>query len=890
MRKFYSIALVLLALFLCDGLLAQVSGRVISSDDELGIPGVSVVVKGTTVGTVTDLDGNYNINASDGDVLIFSFVGMLSQEATVNGNTVGRVSLSEDATSLSEMVVTATRQPVRKIKTTTAITSLGSGELATIQPESIAEAITSVPGVTVENSQGRKANYNIRGFPSGNTYVTTLLDGLPLNGFASRSAGVTEFQGIDKNVERVEVVRGSGATLFGRAAGAGAVNLVSRTAGDEFTGGVSLTAFNTVVEDDLPTADGLDRRIDYYLSGPISDKIGFSLGGFHLEDSGIKEWAIKDRGNQISANLDFNISENTTIRVYGMFGNNQYNNLTDSPYDLGRESLPDGWTNANTYYADNSQLNFPSTLVGNAFVPGSPATLDVNGREIIQNQADENREEVEGGMIGISAEIGLTEGLSVVGKFRTSQYDWRDHNEITFTSFYGIDDRILRLNANSQGDISDFLGEVRFNYELKGDVTRHNFSIGTYFSSAEYDRFGGLHWYTADVNPRPTYGFFGPPGTPPPNVFSLSSTTSHQEESVVAFFVGDEMEINDNLRINVGLRTDRMEGFFNNDPEVVAGIDYAPAELVENELDFSNWSASIGANYLFDERTALYGSVVRAFSLPSVGLSTPLPEDDEIVVNTELGFRYGVGDLGIDVAVFNTTIDNRVASVFDPDPATGQTFVNRPVGKNTVRGGELQLTYAPLAVKGLVLRSSFTLQQSEFDGLQIALSTFDDDDDETTPEVPVADLNNLFGLDLVELDPDNGLYAIDVTGNQVHNTPTRIFAFNAGYNARYFGGGFDLVNYGGRFATSLNLYETPDFTQVNANIYARFPFQKDMALKLGLRIKNLFDSDNPQQIVIGSTTDDELIQRQATPNYDGVLSFATIQPPRRILLTLGFEF
>ena len=145
-----------------------------------------------------------------------------------------------------------------KIQTTTAINTIGAEELETTQPESFAEALQSTPGVTVENSQGRKANYNIRGFPAGNSYVTTLLDGLPLAGFASRSGGVAEYLGLDKNVEKIEVVRGSGATLFGRAAAAGAVNIITKTGGNKLGGTVSLTRFNNLIGDDLPNSGTFD--------------------------------------------------------------------------------------------------------------------------------------------------------------------------------------------------------------------------------------------------------------------------------------------------------------------------------------------------------------------------------------------------------------------------------------------------------------------------------------------------------------------------------------------------------------------------------------------------------------------------------------------------------
>ncbi len=888
--------LILLMLFSALGfqLSAQISGKIIG-DDGTPLIGATVVVVGTTNGTVTDTDGKFTINAKDGDRLLITYVGQKSRTVTVGQDDLMNIGLSSDSAILDELVVTATRQPVRKIQTTTAITSIGAEELTSIQPESIAEAITAVPGVTVENSQGRKSNYNIRGFPSGNTYVTTMLDGLPLSGFASRSAGTVEFLGLDKTIERVEVVRGSGATLFGRAAGAGAVNMISRSGGDEFGGGVSFTTFNKIVGDDLPTADGLDNRIDFHFGGPIGDKIRFSVGGYNLVDSGYKEWAVKDRGTQVSGNIDFNLSERIDLRVYGSCGNNQFNNLTDAPYDLGARKIADGWTTANTYYANNSQLDFESTLFGSAFAPSSEV-LDVNGNTITQNQANDNREEVVGGMLGVSLSIGLTDNLTLVHKSRIQNYDWRDQNEITFSSFYSADSRILRLNANSIGDISDFLSETRFQYTIDNGNSKHYLNAGFYRGSGTYDRFGGLHWYTADVNPRPTYGWFGPPGTPPPTIFSLSSTSSHQEEAVTSFFIGDEMVFNEKLSLNVGFRYDQMTGFFNNDPDVVGGVDYAPETLIENELDFGNWSASIGANYLLAERTAVYGSFVRAFSLPSVGLSTPLPEEDEIVTNMELGFRFGAGDLGIDIAGFNTSIINRVASVFDPDPAIGQTFVNKPVGRNNVRGAELQLTYAPLAVKGLLARASLTLQSSQFaddaDGnaFVIAIPSVDDDENPDTPNVPGLDINNNFGLQIDPLDAANGLYGVNVSGNQVQNTPSMIVTFNLGYNAKYFGVGLDAVHYAGRYATALNLYETPDLTIVNGNLYGRYVLGNDSAIKLGVRVKNLLGGENPQQLVLGSTSPDILAQKQATPDFTNTLGFATMQIPRRILLTVGYDF
>ena len=84
---------------------ATVKGKV---TDQAGaaIPGVTVVVKGTTTGTVTDIEGNYSFNLSeDAEILVFSFVGMASEEVLIGNQNQINVTLSEDAADLDEVIV-----------------------------------------------------------------------------------------------------------------------------------------------------------------------------------------------------------------------------------------------------------------------------------------------------------------------------------------------------------------------------------------------------------------------------------------------------------------------------------------------------------------------------------------------------------------------------------------------------------------------------------------------------------------------------------------------------------------------------------------------------------------------------------------------------------------
>ena len=96
----------LIVLFSSVAAIAQnmVTGKVSDARDGSGLPGVSVTVKGTSRGVTTDIDGNYKIQADNGQSVVFSFVGYISQTLSANASVIN-VSLSEDVTQLQDVVV-----------------------------------------------------------------------------------------------------------------------------------------------------------------------------------------------------------------------------------------------------------------------------------------------------------------------------------------------------------------------------------------------------------------------------------------------------------------------------------------------------------------------------------------------------------------------------------------------------------------------------------------------------------------------------------------------------------------------------------------------------------------------------------------------------------------
>ncbi|MFV0378655.1 MAG: SusC/RagA family TonB-linked outer membrane protein [Mangrovibacterium sp.] len=140
---------------------STVTGKVTQTSDNSPIPGVSVVVKGTTLGTITDFDGNYNIEAPSSGTLVFSFVGLNSQEIPVAGKSVINASLSESTEFVDEVVVVGYGQ--MKVKDlTSSISTLKSDEL-----------VKTPGGQAMQALQGKVAGVQIvsAGAPGGSPTV-----------------------------------------------------------------------------------------------------------------------------------------------------------------------------------------------------------------------------------------------------------------------------------------------------------------------------------------------------------------------------------------------------------------------------------------------------------------------------------------------------------------------------------------------------------------------------------------------------------------------------------------------------------------------------------------------------------------------------------------------
>lgn len=163
----------------------QVTGIVVSEGDPL--PGVSVLIKGTHNGTVTDIDGHYSIKAPSDGILVFSFIGLKSQEQKINGRTVINVDLQTDSEVLDEVMVVA-YATAKKYSFTGAASTVKGDEIARMQTSNVSRALEgTVPGLQASAASGQPgtdAEIRIRGIGSINASSAPLyvVDGLPFDG------------------------------------------------------------------------------------------------------------------------------------------------------------------------------------------------------------------------------------------------------------------------------------------------------------------------------------------------------------------------------------------------------------------------------------------------------------------------------------------------------------------------------------------------------------------------------------------------------------------------------------------------------------------------------------------------------------------------------------
>lgn len=542
-----------------------VSGTV-TDQNSLPLPGVSVIVVGTTTGTQTDFDGNYSILVSEGETLRFSYIGQKTTSQVVGSSSTVNVQMAEDAEALDEVIVTGQGSGIARRKLSTTVDVLDADDIDKLPSNQIDQMLQSTtPSAQIRLSSGQPGTAAIirtRGAISAATSSTpvVIIDGVrvdnlnsnPQLGIGTGGANVSALADIPvESIERIEYIKGGAATtLYGADAANGIIQIITKKG----RAGQSVAFFESSVGILQATDDflkyertkealfetGLSQEFRVGLSGG-SDKFTYNFGGSLYKDDSFNKLneqirrsftfgltaqvtdKLKYQGSfsyvGFESNLDF--SANTSFSRFSGFegaGRGNLDELTDEEWqaELDRSDaigpLVDITSNTNRITGSNKFIyDIKDNLQVNA-------TVGIDNRNTVQESLQSNALLVALGSIAegttdqgnlsrvLRSAFTLTTDLNVTHRANTENFSFVT---ILGGQFFRTTDRQNRLDGSGGVDGTRSLNN--YSEQAFSDFVLENANYGAYFleNIGIYDvaflEFGGrLDYNTASgANTKP---------------------------------------------------------------------------------------------------------------------------------------------------------------------------------------------------------------------------------------------------------------------------------------------------------------------------------------------------------------------------------------------------
>ncbi len=347
-----------------------VSGTITDAADGSPLPGVNVLVQGTTNGTQSDFDGNYSIDVDEGDTLVFSYLGMSSQSITVGSSNTVNVSMSEDASQLDEVVVTALGIKRQEKTLTYAQQTVDSDEITKTRDINFLNSINGkTAGVEIKKSSsgaGGSTKIVLRGNKSlsGDSTPLFVIDGIPLannrGGQPGMWGGTDSGDGISAlnpdDIASISILRGANAAMLYGSAGANGVVLITTKQGEagkttvSFNSGVT---FESVIE--YP-----ELQFRYGAVGQAKESWSTTPGDY--ADSFVEDFF--QTGSNVINSLSISGGNDRTTAYFS------YSNTTAT-----------GITPTNKYQRNNVSLKQSTKLLNDKLTIGSNVILSIEDSE-----------------------------------------------------------------------------------------------------------------------------------------------------------------------------------------------------------------------------------------------------------------------------------------------------------------------------------------------------------------------------------------------------------------------------------------------------------------------------------------------------------------------------
>lgn len=838
--------------------------------DKTGIPlpGVNVIIDGTSKGAVTDFDGLYTINNVESGTYTLSatYLGFkkYTQSVTIQNTdiTVNFV-MTEDLESLDEVIVTGVTNPKSRIESSVSVTTIRPKTIEQSAPRTTAEIFRTVPGIRSESSGGEgNSNIAVRGVPvssGGSKYVQLQEDGLPVLLFGDISFGTADiFTRYDKNIGRIEAIRGGSASTLSSNSPGAIINLISKTG--KIEGGSLGTSFGV---------DYGNFRTDFDYGAPIGKDLYFHMGGFYRVGEGIRDAGYTaNNGGQFKLNITKEFDKGY-VRVYAKYLNDRTIAYLPNPIQVTGTNANPNFENAPNFDANNQTLHTP--FLSQNLGLGESGEL--------------RRSNVSDGMSPISTSIGIAASFDLGDNFKITNNGRFSANRGGFNSpfpasvatasdfladSFATDNGYASLAfANGDGavapntliapvvlfdtqlnDFNNFMNDIRLTKKFNSvDVTLgyfkgiQNISMSwlwnSYILEASGDNARLINAIDASGNALTSNGLAGYGAAFFGNCCQRSYDTRYNTS---APYVAVAIEASEKLNFDASLRYDRgqVDGSFsgpvtsefdiNNDgnislaEETVQSIDLANPTTVN--YDYNYVSYSLGANFKLKDTEAVFARLSRGASAKAdrilfAGLD--YTNSDRInaldfLNQAEIGYKRGFENGSIYATLFSAT---------------------------TIEEGGFEAT------SNSIIENDYKSVGIEIEGTY-----------------RVNNLNFRGGLTFTDAKVDSGVNE----GNKPRRQPDFIYNFLPTYNfgkIKQHSFGLSFIGQSKAFAQDSNELVLPGFVIINSV----FNIGVTEKLNANLSINNLFDSLGITESEEGSITEGEVNFLRVRPVPGRSISF-----------------
>ena len=266
-----------------------ITGVIVDADTEEGIIGATVLLKGTTTGTITDVDGSFSLNASgvQNPVLVISYLGYEPTEIEMSDRSsmdLGQISLTAEGVGLEEVVVLGLVDVADDRRTPVAVSTITAREIQVKTGNTeFPDVWKNTPSVTVNNQIGGFGDAQVftRGFDQTNTAY--LLNGQPINGMEDGKMYWSNWSGMNDIANAVQIQRGLGSSKLAISSVGGTVNIITKATEKQKGGWAGVTYGN----------DNYLKGTIAYNTGKMENGLGISLLATHWQGDG---WANGTKG------------------------------------------------------------------------------------------------------------------------------------------------------------------------------------------------------------------------------------------------------------------------------------------------------------------------------------------------------------------------------------------------------------------------------------------------------------------------------------------------------------------------------------------------------------------------------------------------------------------